>query len=802
MSPWRTRLAVALTAMAVIALELTLMRTLSLRLWHHFAYMIISVALLGFGASGTMLTLCRRRVFAAPQQWLAGAMMAMALSIPVSLLISRLIPLDVQFLAWDRTQIVYVLAVEAALLGPFFLAATALGVALMDRPQHVPGHYAANLIGSGIGAIVAVALMAVLTTGQLLTAISLAACAAAAVVVPWRRRRAAVIGIVAVLAVAAVNVWLPHRPVVSQYKTLSLLRSMPRTRIIHSAEGPLGRLDVVASPSIHHGPGLSLQYTRDLPPHVLMLIDGDELGAVYDCPQRSDWEFQDYTTAAAAYHLRDRPSALIIGAGGGAEIGLALYHHCPRIVALEMNPRVIAAMTGPLAGRGGRVYEAQNVQVLNREARGYLSAGRERFDIIQLPILEAFGASGAGLQAAQESYLYTVESLSMMLDRLSDRGVLAVTRWTKTPPRDGPRTFDTAAQMLRRRGLDPARHLAMIRSWATVTVLVSKPPLTQADADAVRAFCRERSFDVCYLPGIEAGEVNRWHVLDRPHYYEAARMLLGGDRDDYIASYPFAIDAATDDRPYFSHFFRWRSLDFIRRQAGRLGRSHLEMGYVLLLAALLQTVVLAVVLIVLPLVAGRRALAAGGRTWVVLAYFLLLGAGFMLLEMGFLQRLILYLAHPIYAAAAAIGSFLVWAGLGSLLSQRWPVAPKRVVVFAAAAVVGLGVVYVVALGPWLAMTQHLSMAVRFAIATVTVAPLAVAMGHLFPTAIRMIRPTHQALVPWAWAVNGCASVAATVAAPLLAMTIGFTRLTLLAVAAYALAALAALLLPSAPRNRP
>ena len=820
----RTRLSVGLLSLAVIALELALMRTMSLRFWHHFAQMVVSVALLGFGASGTLLVLLRGPISRRPREWIVALELAFAASIPLALLAAERVPLNVQFLAWDLRQVGWVLLVELVLLGPFLLAAGAIGVVLMDRPERVAGHYAANLVGSGLGGLAAVGLMSVLTTGQLLAATGAAALAAACVLLPWRR----VVGALAAAAVAGELAWFAwgvgYEPRLSPDKTLPQARQMAGTRELYHAEGPLGRLDVVANPAFHYAPWLSLAYTEPPPEQVLMVLDGDAVCPVYRCPRPEDWRFMDYTTAAAGYHILPPapqpapgapgkkvpgtffPSVLVIGAGGGSEIGLARYHGAQRVVALEMNREVIAAMRGPLRARGGSIYDAPGVQVVEAEARGHLQAAAAgAFDVIQLPPLEAFGAAGAGLHAAQESYLYTVESFEAMLRRLTPRGVLCVTRRAWSPPRDGLRAFDTAAEALRRLGKDPRAHLAMVRSWATVTVLVAARPIAPNQAAALRRFCDERSFDLCCLPGMSPDEANRFHVLDRPYFYEGAQGLLGPRRGQYLADYLYAIAAPTDDRPYFHHFFRWKSLGTIAAQRGSQVRNFLELGYLMLLAALGQSAVLAAALVLLPRVplrrlwrrpAGPTEPPPSGRA-AAMAYFLLLGAGFLLLEMGFLQRLILYLAHPIYAAAVAIAGFLIFAGLGSEVSRRWGGRLSRVAGLAAAGVVAVSLAMMLGLDRWLALTQAWALPLRVAVAGATIAPLAFAMGHMFPTGLRAVSAARPGLVPWAWAVNGFASVLAATAAPLLAMEIGFTGLTALATACYALAALLAPRLPGA-----
>lgn len=796
------RLAVGLISAAVIILELGLMRGMSLRFWSHFAHMVISVALLGFGVSGTVLTIIRRPVVRSPRAWVCGLALGFAAALPVCLRAAARVDVDAQFLAWDPSQLAGAAKLELLLLAPFLLAASAIGAALTDRPDRLGGHYAANLLGSGLGGAAAVALMHFLDVDALLLVPAAMAYLAALILLPWRRAAAVAGAAILGLGGAAFAFLLPPRSAISPYKMLPQVLAMPDSRTIHRASGPLGRIDVVEGPAIHYAPGLSLQYTDPIPPQVLLITDGDGTSPVYDCRSRQDWAFLDYTTAAAAYHLRPRPATLIIGAGGGADIGLAVFHHSPRTAALEMNRQVIDAMTGPLAGRGGAIYHAPGVTVTEGEARGYLAAAQETFDVIQLPAIDAFGASGAGLVATQEAYLYTVEAIEAMLRRLSDRGVLCITRWARTPPRDGLRVFDTAAAALRKTGRDPASRLAMIRCWATVTVLAFSSPLTDDDGRALREFCRGRSFDLCYLPDMTADEANRYHILDRPYYHEGARALLGPARGQYLDQYLFDVAATTDDRPYFFRFFRWRSLPAMVEQLGQRSRAMLEMGYLMLLAALAQAVVLAAVLILLPLAPGLRALKGVGGKVPTLAYFLLLGAGFMLLEMAFLQKLILYLAHPVYSAAVAIGAFLIFAGLGSRLSQRFTAPAHRLAPAAAGLVVGIALLHLLAMDAVLGATQGVALGVRAAIAASLIAPLAVAMGHMFPVGLRQVGQVQPALVPWAWGVNGFASVIATVGAGVLAMQVGFARLTLVAVACYALAGLLALRLPQSIQPPP
>lgn len=791
----RIRLAIALVSMSTIGLELALMRALSLRFWSHFAYMVIGVALLGFGASGTMLSLLRSKILGRPDRWMWPLTLSFALSVLVVPRAAQLVPLNVRFLAWNPGQVVYVLLVELLMLVPFFLAGAVVGIALMDQPDRISGHYAANLIGSGLGAALIVLAMYHLTTGQLFTALAAGGYVAAALLVPWGRPRAAVWPVLAA-GVIVLLAWLaPWEPALSQYKTLSYLKSFPGTKTILRAEGPLGRIDVVEGPAVRQEPALSFRYEKELPPGVVLVLDGEQASPVYQWSRAEDWAFMDYTTQAAAFHVcRERPRVLVVGAGGGTDIGLALYHRSAAVVALEMNPQVIAAMTGPLRERGGNIYLADSVEVINQEARGYLATTDRRFDVIQVPPIGAFGASGAGLYATRESYLYTVESFETMLDHLSEDGVLCLTRWGWTPPRDELRAFHMLAEALRRRGLGPATRLAMIRYFTTpnptVTILAFKRALTPRQTRTLQTFCQDRNFGRCWLPDLAPTEVNEFHELPRPYYFEAAKELLGPGRDAYLSAYPFEITAVTDDRPYFFQTFRWRALPMLARQARGRGPAHLPLGYLMSVVAVGQGILVAAALILLPLLVRIQSLRSARRRAAVFAYFLALGLGFMLLEMGFLQKLILYLSHPIYSAAAVIASFLVFSGLGSQFSRHWKTRPKRVVAAAATVIIIISLAYSLVLDGWLGLTQAQPIALRFLVACATIAPLAFAMGHMFPTGLRQVGKDQPGLVPWAWAVNGFASVVATVATPLLAAEVGFGVVILTATVCYAAAGIA------------
>ena len=437
----RLRLSVGVVSAVTIALELMLMRVLAIRFWHHFAALIIATALLGFGAGGTLLTLLRPWVLRRARGTLWALAVALAAAILLSLRAGQAVPLNVRFFAWDRGQIWNLLGVELIFLAPLLLCGTIVGTALMDAPERIGGHYAANLVGSGVGGALPALLLGPLTTEQVMGVLVWLAYLAALLLLPWRRRGWVLASAGAGLALVAMQCFWPWSPGMSQYKLLPQLRLRGDVETLHRSESLLGRVEVVAGPSIHYvPPGRSLNAPDPVPEAALILIDGDPAGPVYDVRSAEGFGFLDWTLSAVAYRLLERPRTLILGADGGRAVGLALFHGARRIVAVEPNRQIVSAMEGPLRRRGGWIWRQQAVEVHNVQARGYLAAARERFDLIHLPFL---WVSAIGVDATRAEYLLTVEAFEKMLSRLGPGGVIVAACESRTPPRGGLRLLAT-----------------------------------------------------------------------------------------------------------------------------------------------------------------------------------------------------------------------------------------------------------------------------------------------------------------------------------------------------------------------
>lgn len=784
-------LAIAALSGAALALEVLLVRTLTITLWHHFAAMVISMALLGYGMSGTVLSLATPRLTSMPQAAFATGAIGFALVIPTALSLAGTIPLNMLELVWDRRQALYLIVLYLLLALPFLFAATAIGLALTTAGRRAGSVYRSDLIGAAGGAVAIVGALFLLPIAWCVKLIAALAAVGALLALPTLRASAAVAATILLLALWPSS-WLTPQP--SPYKELSQTLRLPGARVVAERSSPLAQLTVVESPEVpfRYAPGLSLTSQVEPPEQRGVFFDGGGMTAITRFDGRLDrLAYLDRQTSALPFRLRPASRVLILGAGGGADVLLALRFGATSIDAVELDAALIALIKGQFAPFSGDLYRHPAVRVHVDEARHFATVSRERFDIIQISLLDSFAATSGGMHAVSEGSLYTVEALTSYLDRLAPGGLLAITRWLNTPPRDGPRVFATAIDALKGKGVrDPGQSLAMINGWRTVTILVKNEPFTADEIATVRSFAGEHGFDIAYVPGGGLAEATRFHAFDRPYLYEATRALLGPDRQHFLDQYPLDVEPTTDDRPYFFRFLKIGTLLDLVALPQRSGFNLLEWGYPLLLLTLAQAAVASIVLILTPLLflRGKR-IHSGWRTRVFVAlYFTALGLAFLFIEIVFIQRLQLFLGHPIYAVAAALAGFLLFAGFGSGFSQRWLAAPRRGVVLAVAGIVVASVVAVVVMAHVLPLLASAGIGFRFGAALLLIAPLAFAMGMPFPLGLAITRARAPSLVPWAWGINGCASVLSPLLASLLAIHFGFTTVLVLSIALYAAAA--------------
>jgi hypothetical protein len=807
------RISLLLLSASALGYEILLTRLFAIVQWHHFAYMVISLALLGYGASGSFVSIARERLLPHFRAVYPACLAAFGITAVGCYLVAQQVPFHPDELLWTLDQAGRLLLIYLLLALPFFFAATGIALALVQHRSAVSQLYAMDLLGAAIGSL---AVIALLFTVQPMTALRLLGAAAllAALVggLECRSGRGAALVPLALLVglLAVPDSWM--RLAVSPYKGLSQALNIPSSRILAQRSGPLGQLTVVDSPAIpwRHAPGLSLLADSAPPRQLAVFTDGEGIMALNQhSDEPADLAYLDQLTSALPYHLGSPRRVLLLGAGTGIDLLQARYHQVSQVDAVELNPQLVELVQGRFGDFSGRPFSQPGVKLHVGEARGFVADSEDRWELIQIALLDSFAASSAGLYALNESYLYTEQALAEYLAHLVPGGQLAITRWVKLPPRDNLKLLATAAAVLQRSGVpDPAQRLVMIRSWQTATLLIRNGPYGADDIARLREFCAARGFDLVYYPGMQREEANRHNILREPYFFDAAQALLLGEGERWLRDYKFDLTPATDDRPYFFHFFSWPLLPELLQLRGRGGTHLMDVGYLVLLVTLLQALLASTVLILLPLWLARcrggpPRVARHGRT-AVLLFFSAVGIGFLFLEIAFIQRFILFLHHPLYAVSVVLAGFLLFAGLGSGYSRRLAQAGRQAAGIRAA-VAGIAILtlcYLVLLGPLFTLFGGLSLPLKVMLSLLLIAPLAFCMGMPFPLALGLLGRWAPSLLPWAWAVNGCASVVSAALATLLAIEFGFSLVLVVAVLMYLVAALAYPALPSPPGQGP
>jgi hypothetical protein len=791
--PRRVFVAVAVVSAAVLMLQIVLNRIFSFTIWYHFAYISVSLALLGFAASGAMLAAFPRLGGGSVEESLGRCCLWSALSTVVVLLVVGSVRLN-PFAAVRSplelgTLAVYFLAVSV----PFFFAGLAITIALRAAGPAVNRLYFADLVGAGLGCAAVVYAIdafggprAVLVTAALL--------ALAGVVVSGRgapRLRTA--NLVAGALVLAVTGPLPGWLAFPPSPDKNIARWLRTGKPYFSRWGALFRTDLMGareSESTFGGyrvQGVSPRFRGNVPAYRMIFHDGGASAIMYQSTRDVDgFEMFRHHVLTAPYVVRAAPDVLVIGVGGGADVVNALANGARSVTGAELNPVTVDLVTEHFRDFTGGVYDRPDVAIRKSEGRHFVGSTDQRFDLIQLTGVDTLAALSSGAYVLSENYLYTVEAYAAYFGALRADGVLSIGALDFHPdegyPRHALRFAALSREALARRGAArPHEHVMLVaekrsprrKGVAEFELLTKKEPFSAAEVAAIERFVDANDFEAWYLPGRPDRQ--------RPLF----RTVLEGDgpaREAFLADTFLDLRPTTDDRPFFFSFYKWRHL-FEHRREIDVGHT-LATGQVVLALILVLAVAFSAATIALPMLRVRAAARAMPGRVGFLAYFAALGAGFIFAEISFVQKFILFLGYPTYSLSVMLFTFLTAAGIGAWLSGRLPADPARVLPALAAALTALVLFYVVALGGIFEAVLAASLPLRMATTVALAAPLGGVLGTFFPYAVRLLSAVNRDFVAWAWAVNGCFTVVGSVLSIIVAMTWGFTAVIVLALAVY------------------
>ncbi len=806
--PLRLYVGLFVLSAAPLGFQVILTRLFALAQGHHFAFMAISLALLGGGASGTFLSLKPPREDST--RYLVVSAFLFALSVPISYLLVNTIPFDMYRIVREPLQIGWLALQYLVLTVPFFFSGLVVGSALVVWPEYAHRLYAANLLGSAVGPPLALAALPLLGGPRAALGIAFAGCIAFWLFQGMHGSKSAsrwhYAPTLLLALFCATPLALPLHIIdirLNPYQALSQVLLFPDTQVIAQTWNAFSRVDVVSGESIHSAPGLSMAFRGPLPPRVAVVVDAQNLMPIYRTSTEAA-AFTEYLPAALAYRLRPQAEVLIVEPGGWLPVLTALHHDARRVTVVQSNPAIADAVRA----WGGPFVSDTRLQLVFEDMRSFLRRDTHTYDIVILPLVDSFRPVTAGAYALTEEYRYTIEAFQELWEHLSADGLLVAERWLQLPPSESLRLWALAVEALQRGNIaQPAAHLAALRSLQTSLILASRSPLGSCELETVKTFAVQRQYDLIWTPDMramardpttfvtlsdtqlaEAG-INRFNVIPEvPHFKTFVRLLFASDDTGFYHDYPYAVDPPTDDRPFFFHFFKWEQTPAVIAALGKTWQPFGGSGYLIFVLLLVLVMVLATVLVLLPLGALRRRLRVDvgdvakerkGSTLRYLAYFSLLGLGFMFVEMPLLQRFILYVGQPAYAFATAVSALLLASGLGSrYLSIRTPATLGMI------ALVGMGLAYPVLLSFAFGATIALPLAARAALGGLMLMPLGILMGLPFPQGLAHVRVGGRHLLPWVWAVNGSISVISAVLAPMLAIDFGFRVVMYVGAAAY------------------
>jgi predicted membrane-bound spermidine synthase len=759
---------VAVVSLSVLLLQLAITRLFSATMYYHYAFLAISLALFGSGASGVLVYLLGQRLDAArANRWLALSALLFALTTVVALLVILGCPVRVTRPTSDTLMRLTVIYAASAL--PFLFGGGAISLAVTNFAPQMSRLYLFDLCGAAAGCL---ALIPVLNTvGAVNTVLLVTVLAAgAACLFESSGPRSQPVRLSGYMAVALALGLVAYNLAFRVIDVRVAKGSVEAGSVIFSKWNSFSRITV--SGNLLHD-------------HMVITIDADAATVLSrDGSNLDRHEYLRNSIESLAYHLRPNANALIIGPGGGRDVITAKLFGARHVDAVEVNPIIALDVMSsePFRSYSGDLYRQPGVRLVVDEGRSFVRGSRERYDIVQGTMVDTWAATAAGAYALTENNLYTVEAFGDYLQHLSDTGILSMTRWHLPQSDQLLRLVSLARVAMTSVGIEDASWRVILAHgpWegggrAPATFLFSRRPFSLDEVRQIEDVAARSGMTLLYTPST------------RPDN-DFTRLITAPDPSRIWRAYESNIEPSWDNSPFFFHSVRLGHLRDVLSHGAEWRKTNL--GTLMLLALLAISVGVTTLFIIGPLALARgRLLAVGTSTKLsYLMYFGCLGAGFIIVEVALIQKCILFLGHPTYSLTVVLFSLLLASGLGSAFSGRFDDerARQRVMVILLGLALAL-VAYVLAMSPLLYALVQLDRVWRIAIVVALLFPLGFVMGMPMPSGIRVLARTAPELVPWAWGVNGAMSVLGSIAALVIALLAGFNQALLVGAGLYLLA---------------
>jgi spermidine synthase len=797
MRPRSFYLGVFLTSLATLMLEIVQTRILSVVVWYHLAFLVISLAMFGLTAGAVWVYLKGERFTAKTLSYDLGYFCGLfAFATAISLAVQMtLTPIITRFFTtlWIWTELALCLS------APFFFAGIVISLALTRSPFPVSRVYGVDLVGAAGGAVGALLLLnitdgpsAVLSIGVVAALGAISFSLSGIGNVPerkpplhgWLWGRQWIFVLLAVVAV--INPFLEHglQPVAVKGKF-----EFPGTHALRQWNS-FSRVDVsyvFRSAPIMWGPSPKMYEKRWLVDQVDLFIDGDAGTTAYRFDGKFDAvEFLKYDITNLAYFLPGRERGVVIGAGGGRDVLSAVLFGLKEITAVELNP-ILVDLQMQESGLLGftNLARTPGVRFVTDDGRSWLARSRESFDVIQMSLVDTWAATGAGAFTLSENGLYTIDAWKIFLSRLTAKGVLSVSRWYDPAVADETgRLVSLAVGTLMEIGVrEPRRHLFIAAQKRIATLVLSKSPLPASDVEALEKAAAFYQHEVIVTPS----RAPKSNVLSRIVNAPDAKSLYA-----FTSNLAFDLTPPTDERPFFFNQLPFsRPLQALAFAQGALAATSegggVRWGNLVATVTLLILFLIAFCLVTAALIIPLRSAVTDVGVRLVrngTLYFALIGVGFMMIEIGLLQRMSIFLGHPVYSLSVLLFTLILSTGIGSLLSDNFHLdSQARIIawgvvtaVYALALAIGLGSVF--------AKFYDAGLAVRIVLCVALITPAGILVGFGFPNGMRLVSSIDARPTPWFWGINGAAGVLASISAVVVSLALGITATLLLGALCY------------------
>lgn len=784
---------VGFLSFSILFLELLETRLLSFIFWNHMVYLTISVALLGFGVSGSLVALFSNRIVnrKATLSWLIALF---GLSSSLVLLATAALPV----FGWI-TSPVKILFCYGTYVLPFIFSGAALSLLLASPDCKVGQLYAIDLLCAGAACFLFFLLLPALGPQVLIAVIAILSGCLAFFWTTKTDRSARTVSCVQI-AIAALTLAFSGSIVLlpEPYKELHEVLFLEGSKLEKTIWTPLCRVDVESNSKYPFS-----MHTYQLPAGGSKLITQDGTAntilpgseAIKLLIEQVQNDTPKIYAPALVYRVKKEPKVAVIGVGGGIDVIHAYAAGAKSIVGAELNPAIFNQTTRDYADFNGHFFDNAKIRILNEEGRSMLRHLGEKFDVIQFVAIDTFAALSSGAYVLSENYLYTVEALHEILDHLEQDGMMCCQRWNTMPPRESLRLTALACEALKQRGSKTIDQQVMVIAqdkWALN--MVKNSPFTEAEVNTILDGVKRHDMQVLYFPKVfddPAFErlynqaLTQDNKLGSTRWNQLMKSYQNGTEKQFFAGYPFLVAPTTDDSPFFFEYHQKTDLGGLNLDEQRGNTAGVTLNLVLL-----QSTLFTLFAIFLPLIRFQRLGMAVRNAASFSIYFASIGFGFMLIEVALIQKCVLFLGNPMYSLSAILATLLISAGIGSAIVSKagWP-ALKVMKVFGTALLVFYGIL-VVSLDPLINSMMHLSLHMRIAATVVMLFPCGLLLGVFFPTGLQEAYKRAPSYIPWAWGINGCASVYGSFVAIKLAILSGFTVTLLVGAATYVLALLA------------